>query len=85
MNSYDYFSQLEYIDKFHILWEEGVFLSNYQGERHSVNLFGLDGFYVEVYYNNFKDEILYINTFENTDLLDKYLEDISINEILYHF
>jgi len=83
MDSFEYFSQLEYIDKFHILWEEGLFLSNYQGEKHSVNLFALDHFYVEVYYNNFKDEILYINTFENTDLLDKYLVKISIQELMF--
>lgn len=83
MNSFDYFSKLEYIDKFHILWEEGVFLSNYQGERHSVNLFSLDNFYVEVYYNNHKDEILYINSFEDTELLDKYLDEISVDALIY--
>ena len=83
MNLFDYFSQLEYVDKFHILWEDGIFLSYYRGERHSVNLFSLDGFYVEVYYNESNDEILYINAFEDINLLEKYLENININEILY--
>ncbi len=73
-----HFRNLSFLEKFLVLWDEGVYLARFVGKSHLVNLFRLGGFFVEVYYNKKNEDILYINTFEDTESLDKYLDQIDL-------
>ena len=57
----------------------GTWLAERHTEDSNVLLFQLDTFYVEVYFTKQGDEIVHSHSFETTDELDPYLQDIDLS------
>jgi hypothetical protein len=60
----------------------GVFLMERKSLGVSVLLFQLDGFYVEVFYNNTADAISFIKSFNDMDGIEAYLVNVDISEVM---
>jgi len=75
------FRQLAFLKKFIILCDQGKYLARFESKTQLANLFQLQGFFVEVYYNKKNDDILYIHPFEEEKHLDKYLDQIDIEDL----
>ncbi|MFN6945600.1 MAG: hypothetical protein ACK4ND_11680 [Cytophagaceae bacterium] len=76
------FNKLTLKDKIQILYQEGTFMVAIRYYGYKVNLYMLDGFYVEVFYNHKWDKI------ELIEILDKhhsrmkfYLDQIQLPKI----
>jgi hypothetical protein len=50
-------------------------------EEHTIILYQVDGFYVEVLYHKESNVIMKIRSFSNINLLDPYLKEVSIEEL----
>jgi hypothetical protein len=62
--------------------ERGVPLGKRESQRFSIYLYGLHGFYVEVYFFNESGEYSTLRPFEEVDKLAPYLQQIDIQELL---
>ena len=63
-------------------WQVGAFLHNRKGEGFNANLYGVEDFYVEVRYDTERNAIVQIMPFNSPDLLQPYLEQIDLSELL---
>lgn len=73
----------EFIDlpqelQFEILHKHGVYIGKRKIEKQTVVLFQLHGFYVEVYYKQYRKVIDHIITSDNTEILQPYLDQIHL-------
>jgi hypothetical protein len=64
------------------LLSQGVYIADRTTDDSQALLFALNGFFVEVTYNKEEDEIMNVNSFENTDDLAPYLHDIKLSTIV---
>ena len=64
--------------QFEILHKHGVYVGKRKIDRQTVVLFQLHGFYVEVYYKQYRKIIDHILTSANMDILHHYLDQINI-------
>jgi len=76
-------SLTEFIDlpqefQFDVLHKHGVYVGKRKVEKQTVVLFQLHGFYVEVYYQQYRKTIDRIATSAQTDILQPYLDQINI-------
>jgi hypothetical protein len=62
--------------------EEGVFLADRHTEDFTIILYGIDAFYVELYYHNDTNEICWVKCFNSTAELDPYLLDIDLSHLV---
>lgn len=65
-----------------VLWDRGVYLMTLQEGGFKFALYQLDSFYVEVWYHINGNEIIRIRSFSSIGLLEPYLEEIKLSEIL---
>ena len=65
--------------QFQMLHRHGVYIGKRKDENQVIVLFQLNGFYVEVYYRQYRRTIDRIITSESTDILQPYLEQIQLN------
>lgn len=63
------------------LWEYGELVGHRIENDHSILLYQISNFYVEVKYNNEANFIAELFPFENTDLLEPYLRQIDLKGI----
>ena len=61
-----------------MVWEEGVFLLSRSHANGKVNLYGIDSFYVEVYYNPELNCVEDIRSFQTVQCLEPYLDLMDI-------
>jgi hypothetical protein len=75
------------IQQFNILMEDmqhkyllmkGECIGSRETAENCILLFQLEGFYVEVFFDKYCDDIIYSRTFENTEELQPYLEHLNI-------
>jgi hypothetical protein len=66
--------------QFEVLHKHGVYVGKRKVERQTVVLFQLHGFYVEVYYKQYRKIADHIISSDNTDILQPYLEQINIKD-----
>ena len=63
-----------------------VWCASHIADRHvgdfTILLFQIDGFYVELYYNNRQNKIDRFKSFSNVDLLTPYLSQIDLSGLL---
>lgn len=76
-------SLTEFIDlpqdvQFEVLHKHGVYVGKRKQEEKTIVLFQLHGFYVEVFYKQYRKIIENISTSTSTDILLPYLDQISI-------
>jgi hypothetical protein len=62
---------------------KGVPLAKKQTQDYSTVLYDVNGFYVELYYPPQEDRVVWVNSFETTDELEFYLEDIDVTAVCY--
>jgi hypothetical protein len=67
--------------QFDVLHKHGVYVGKRKIDKQTVVLFQLHGFYVEVYYKQYRKIIDYILTSGNMDILHPYLEQINIMDL----
>lgn len=60
------------------LWSRGVHIGSRGGPIHSVLLYQLDGFYVEVYYRCSDNVVTRLRPFSSTHQLEPYLQQIDL-------
>ena len=72
------FNVLSDNEKADIVWKHGKFLTNRVVEGNAINLYTLNDFYVEIWYDQSSNEIIKIRSFTSTNPLDPYLDDIRL-------
>ncbi|HEX2534343.1 MAG TPA: hypothetical protein VHK69_11445 [Chitinophagaceae bacterium] len=69
-------------EQYRILYQAGVCLgTRYEGRRRLL-LYQICGFYAEVVYHPYDQQLEGIRCFEDTELLEPYLEEIAIGDLL---
>jgi hypothetical protein len=82
MISFKKYKSLPQSEQADILLEQGVFLEMIrQTSKLEVELYALEGFYVEVFFDRKTDEPLYLKAFRNLKLLEPYLIIIDIDHL----
>ena len=66
--------------QFEILHKHGVYVGKRKLENQTIVLFQLHGFYVEVYYKQYRKTIERILTSDSAELLQPYLDQINIRD-----
>lgn len=79
-------SLTEFVDlpqelQFEILHNHGVYVGKRKSEKQTIVLFQLHGFYVEVYYKQYRRIIDHIVTSSSTDILQPYLNQINVRDL----
>lgn len=76
------FQRLTEVSKMQKLWLSGVYLElTRYTKKLQVNLYALDDFYVEIFFDKKHNEPLYIKEFEELDRLEPYLKQINIDDL----
>lgn len=73
-----HFNILDEAQKARLLRQKGVQVGERAETFHTVQLFQLEGFYVEMYHHNHFNVITKIDTFSGTARLQPYLQQISL-------
>lgn len=72
------FAGLDQATQFEMLHKHGVYVGKRKFGRKTIVLFQLHGFYVEVYYKQYRKTIDHIITSDQTDILQPYLHQINL-------
>jgi hypothetical protein len=75
------FDQLPMETKLDILHKDGVHIGKRAVEEQITILYQLYGFYVEVYFREYRKEVSRIVTTENVDILQPYLDQVKIRDL----
>lgn len=67
--------------QFDVLHKHGVYVGKRKIDKQSIVLFQLHGFYVEVYFKQYRKIIDHIVTSNDIDILQPYLEQINITDL----
>ena len=65
-------------EQYNTIWEIGVLVDQFIKDDIVINLYSINDFYCEVYYDIKSNKILYKQTFKQGARLDKYLDRIKI-------
>lgn len=77
MKLYD-FCLLNEVEQYNTVWNIGTLVDQYFKEVIVINLYIINEFFVEVYYDRDTNKILYKKHFKQGELLDKYLNKIKL-------
>ena len=77
MNLYE-FSRLSEEEQYNTTWNIGVIVDQFISDDIAINLYAINEFFVEVYYDKTNNKILYKKHFKQGELLDKYLNRINL-------
>jgi hypothetical protein len=72
------FLGLSEVEQHDAVWSVGVHVDTFIKDNIAINLYVINNFYCEVYYDIKTNKILYKKTFKQGELLDKYLNKITI-------
>ena len=76
------FNGLSTDEKAWYLWHGATFLHVYENGKHRINLFHLNNFYIELWYNLESNGIEKVIAFSTTDRLKPFLDRINIEAVL---
>ena len=79
---YREFNTLQELDQVEAAWKKGVLLAERSEEFHTISLYQLDGFYIEVTRHTHFNVIIKVTSFRGTARLEPYLKDIHISSLL---
>jgi hypothetical protein len=77
MNLYE-FTRLSEEEQYKTTWNIGVMVDQVIKDGIAINLYAINEFFVEVYYDQSNNKILYKKHFKQGELLDKYLNRINL-------
>jgi hypothetical protein len=72
------FLGLSEVEQYDSIWSFGVHVDSFIRDSKAINLYVINNFYCEVYYDIKTNKILYKKTFKHGELLDKYLDKIKL-------
>ena len=72
------FCRLNEVEQYNTVWNIGTLVDQYFKEVIVINLYAINEFFVEVYYDRDTNKILYKKHFKQGELLDKYLNKIKL-------
>jgi len=72
------FLQLSDEEQYIATWKKGANVDLYLKGNIAIELYAVNNFYVEIYYERYTTERLYKKTFKQGELLDKYLDRIHL-------
>jgi len=72
------FCRLNEVEQYNTVWNIGALVDQYFRDCIVINLYAINEFFVEVYYDRDTNKILYKKHFKQGELLDKYLNKIKI-------
>lgn len=75
------FNTLEEWDQADAAWNKGVLLAEREENFHTIALYQLDGFYIEVTRHTHFNVILKVRSFRDTANLEPYLKNIRIDSL----
>ncbi|HCN83821.1 MAG TPA: hypothetical protein DIT07_09395 [Sphingobacteriaceae bacterium] len=75
------FIQLDVYEKAEVAWT-GIFIADRMDKGDIVQLYLLDDFFVEIFYNLFDNEIITVRSFTNSHFLEAYCERIDISSVV---
>jgi len=67
--------------KFDILHKHGVYVGKRKENGQSIVLFQLHGFYVEVFYKEYRKTIERINTSSSAEILQPYIDQVNVRDL----
>lgn len=77
-----HFNILDEAEKAAIIREKGVQIGEREDTFHTIRLYQVDGFYVELYHHNHFNVITKLQSFSSTQKLQPYLEEISLDGLV---
>ena len=69
-------------DQIEILYQNGVYIGKRKEAFSIILLYQFESFYVEVFYRKYRSHIKRLHCFESTELLDTYLEQIDVENLV---
>ncbi|MFB0910158.1 MAG: hypothetical protein QMA99_04285, partial [Flavobacterium sp.] len=72
------FLKLSDVEQYDATWEKGARVDLYLKDNIAIELYAINTFYVEIYYERNTTELLYKKTFKQGELLNKYLDRIHL-------
>ena len=72
------FNMIDENNKYQTTWDLGTHIDTAISETHRINLYSIDKFFVEVYYNPTNNKIEDIQSFKHGHSMDKYTGVISL-------
>ena len=82
MNGLIDFNELSRQEQLDQLYKEGIFLGKLHTFNQSRVLYFFDSFYAEIIYTRYRREVKFIRCFNGTELLDPYLKQMRIEELM---
>jgi hypothetical protein len=79
------FDTLTLPQKCYYVVQRGVYLATFNDVHLSIDLYQVENYYVEIFYEHGSTDCSMARAFTGTYELNKYLEKISITELLGHF
>ena len=76
------FLKLSEEEQYNATWRKGAYVDLYLKDNIAIELYAINTFYVEIYYDRSTTQRLYKKTFKQGELLDKYLDRIPLKTIL---
>lgn len=67
--------------RLHLLQRDGVYIGKRTINGETIILFQLSGFYVEVYYQQYRKDVRAILTSDSPEILTPYLAQVRINDL----
>lgn len=64
------------------LLNNGIFLAERTDGPFRIMLYGLDGFYVEVFFFNLYNKVAFFQTVDDTDALEPYLQEMNLTALM---
>lgn len=77
------FRELDQDDQAQTAWEYGEHIATRISLHHTITLWQIEGFYVEIYYNSAEEKIEKLRSFRSTIFLTPYLKQIDISSVFY--
>jgi hypothetical protein len=77
-----HFNILDENEKANLVWTKGVLIGERTEAFHTIRLYQIDAFYVEVYHHNHFNVIIKMVSFSKTDQLQPYLQEISLDGLV---
>lgn len=69
------------IERARALWQKGVLLAEREGDFYKTQLYQLHDIYLEVVWHTHFNVVVRVTSFTDTDRLEPYLNDISLDEL----
>ena len=73
-----HFQLLNRKNQMKIIWEEGALIGTRSTIFYAIELYQVDGFYVEIFYKKEEQEFALLRSFDSTDRLTPYLNQIRV-------